>query len=232
MRARAAIFLATGATIAVLGGCGGGDAPIQSIDTTATDSTGASGISKEEFISSADSRCAEGNSAIGNLSSTADPSTGVSQQLATTQEVLTGIKSLGTPADDSSGDLAAFLKGLNTQISVLKKQQTALTGGDTATSDALATELDQAETETQSAASGYGFDACGLPPSASTNSGGAATTPGATPAPAATTSTTPVVPADPAPEPTPAPSGGTGAGTPEPTPAPTPDSGGGGGLSP
>ena len=229
-----AIFLATGAAIAALGGCGGDDAPIQSIETTATDSTGGgSGVSKEEFISSADPRCAEANAAIGNLSSTADASTAVSQQLAITQEVLTGIKSLGTPVDDSSGNLAVFLKGLKSQISLLEQQQTALAGGDTAASDALVSQLDQAETETRSAASSYGFDECGQPPSATTgSSGGSSTAPGTTtPAPATTTSTTPVTPVEPTPDPTPAPSGGTGAGTPAPTPAPTPDSGGGG-LSP
>ncbi len=233
MRGKAATFLATGAAIAALGGCGGSDAPIQSISTT-TDSTGAAGVSKEAFISSADSRCAEANSAIGNLSATADASTAVSQRLAITQEVLTGIKSLGTPADDSSGDLAAFLKGLKSQIVVLQQQQTALAGGDTSASDALAAQLDQAEGETRDAASSYGFDACGRPPSATTAPSGGATTTGADPVPTATTSTAPVAPVDPAAEPAPAPSGGTGAGAPAPTPAPD-DSGdgeGSGGLSP
>ena len=231
MRGRVAIILAAGMAIAALGGCGGSDAPIKSISTTATDSTAASAPSQEEFISGADTRCAEANSAIGNLSS-ADASTAVSQQLAITQEVLTGIEALGTPADDSSGDLAAFLKGLKSQISVLKQQQTALSSGDTAASAALAAQLDQAETETQTAAAGYGFDACAQPPSAPTTSGGTTTTPGTATTPTAATTPTPVTPAEPAPEPAPAPSGGTGAGTPAPTPAPTPDDGGGGGLSP
>lgn len=237
-----ATILATGAALASLGGCGGDDAPIQTISTTGSDSTAASALSQEDFIAGADSRCAEANSAIGSLSSSTDPSTAVSQQLSITQEVLTGIQALGAPEDDSSGDLAAFFKGLKTQVSILKQQQTALASGDTAASDALATQLDQAESDAQTAATSYGFDACGSPPEAVTPSGGAGTTtPGATPAVAATTSTTPVAPVVPAPEPTPAsPTGGTGAGTPIPTPAPTPtptpdpgtSSGGGGGLSP
>jgi hypothetical protein len=238
MRAKVATILATGAAFAFLGGCGGDDAPIQTISTTGSDSTAATAPTQDEFISGADSRCAEANSAIGSLSSTTDASTAVSQQLSITQEVLTGIQALGTPDDDSSGDLAAFYKGLKSQISILKQQQTALSSGDTATSDALSAQLDQAESDTQTAATSYGMDACGSPPEAVTpSSGGSATTPGVTPAPTATTSTTPAAPVEPAPEPTPAPTGGTGAGTPTPapTPTPTPDpgtSGGSGGLSP
>ena len=64
----ATALVLSGITIA---GCGGDDSTIQSVSTTSTTSTAA--VSTEEFITAADARCAEANSAIANLSTDAAP---------------------------------------------------------------------------------------------------------------------------------------------------------------
>lgn len=232
MRRRVATILATGVALAALGGCGDNNAPIQTISTDSE--TAASALSQDDFISGADSRCAEANSAIANLgSSDVTSSVAIGQQLQITEEVLTGIQALGPPAD-STGDLASFLKGLQSQVRILKQQQTAATSGDTATVDSLSAQLAQAESETEAAATSYGFDECGQPPSASVSTGGTAS-PSTTPVPATTTAVTPTTPVEPAPTEPAGPTGGTGgATTPAPTPT-TPDDGsttGSGGYGP
>ena len=240
MRGRLTAVIVSGAIVALLGGCGDDDAPIETISTEAETTETTSGVSQEEFISSADAACAEANVALGNLGTDSD-SLAIDQRLGITQEVLSAIESLGAP-EDPNGDLQDFTGALRDQISILEEQQDAASGGDTVTADSLSTELDAAEAEAQSAAEAYGFEECGQPPSASTTttpSGG--TTPGTTdPAvtdPGAVTPTTtapaPVAP-EPVPEPT-APTGGAGVGeSPAPEPEPPADHGGGssGGFSP
>lgn len=233
MRRRVATILAAGVALAALGGCGDNNAPIQTISTDSE--TAASALSQDDFISGADSRCAEANSAIANLgSSDVASSVAIGQQLQITEEVLTGIQALGPPAD-STGDLATFLKGLKSQVRILKQQQTAATSGDTATVDSLSAQLAQAESETEAAATSYGFDECGQPPSASVSAGGTAASPSATPVPATTTPVTPTTPVEPVPtEPAGQTGGIGGATTPTPTPT-TPDDGsttGSGGYGP
>lgn len=236
MRGRVAAFIVAATMVALLGGCGGDDAPIETISTEA-ETTAESGTSQEDFIVSADARCAEANAALANLS-TDISSTFVSERLGIVEEVLGGVQGLGA-TDDPDGHLADYVKALESQVSLLEEQQTAAASGDTATYGTLATELDTAEAEAQAAGAAYGFEECGQPPSAST---GGSTTPGGV-APAGTTATTPtattpvpVEPVVPAPE-VPPPAGGTAGGgeVPAPTPEPEPEPSGGsssGGFSP
>ena len=112
--------MATAARPAVLtiAGCGGDDSTIQSVSTTSTTSTAA--VSTEEFITAADARCAEANSAIANLSTdAAATATTVEQQLDITKETLDGLQALGDP-EDPDGSLADFYSAMEDQIALSK----------------------------------------------------------------------------------------------------------------
>ena len=233
MRGKVAAFIATGALVALLGGCGGDDAPIETISTEA-ETTDGTGTSQDDFIVSADARCAEANAALAGLSDDVS-STVAGQRLGIVEEVLAGVKGLGA-TDDPEGHLADYVKALKRQVSLLEEQQSAAASGDTSAYDALAAELDAAEAEAQAAGAAYGFEDCGKPPSASTGAttspGGATSDPSA--AAPATTTPVPVVPVTPEPEPA-QPAGGTDTGGGEvPAPEPSPSDGGSssGGFSP
>jgi len=203
------VIAAAAASLVTLGaaGCGGDDSTIQSISTTPSGTT-TSSVTTDEFITAADARCAEANSAIANLSTdAASTSTSVDQQLSITKETLSYLKGLGSP-EDPDGSLADFYSAMQEQIKVLKQQQQALASGDTAAADALDTQLGQAESDAEDAASSFGFEDCGGEGSSLGDSTGVTTTPGAssgTPTP----TTTPSAPATPTPV-TPPSTGGTG----------------------
>ena len=206
----AALISGAAATIGAAG-CGGDDATTSSI-TSSTTSTAA--VSTEEFITAADARCAEANAAIANL--TADgsgSSTAIQQQADITKQTLTGLKSLGSP-DDPDGSLADYYDAVEEQVSILGQQEDALVSGDSAGAEALTTQLDQAETDAQTAAESFGFEECGQTGTALSTGSSTTTTPSdapvtTTPAPTTTTppATTPA-PVTPAP-----PTGGTSGGT-------------------
>ena len=221
----ATALVLSGITIA---GCGGDDSTIQSVSTTSTTSTAA--VSTEEFITAADARCAEANSAIANLSTDAAATAAtVEQQLDITEQTLNGLQALGDP-EDPDGSLADFYSAMEDQISTLEEQQQALTSGDSATYDSLEVQLEQAQSEAETAGATFGFEECGqqgssLPSDSTTSttpSGGTVTPTTTVPAPA---TTTPAPAPAPAPAPVTPPTGGTG-GTPG-----TGGSGGGGGNS-
>jgi hypothetical protein len=214
------------AAAALLAGCGNDDAPIEPVSTSTTE-TDAGTLSQEEFITSADARCAEANAALANLDTETTAATSTtSQERSITQGLLTGLQGIGD-AEDPDGSLAAYYAALKDQVKVLKQQEQAIASGDTTAADALDTDLDSAKSEAQSAAEQYGFEECGqegttLPETGTSTSVAPTAT---TPAPATTTpvtpTTTPVAPAPVAPAP-PAtggtssggtsPSGGTGTG--------------------
>jgi hypothetical protein len=204
------------AAAALLVGCGNDDAPIEPVSTSTTE-TDAGTLSQEEFITSADARCAEANAALANLDTETTAATSTtSQERSITQGLLTGLQGIGD-AEDPDGSLAAYYAALKDQVKVLKQQEQAISSGDTTAADALDTELDSAKTEAQSAAEQYGFEECGqegttLPDTGTSTSATPATT---TPAPTTTTPATPTTtPVTPAPvTPTPPATGGTSGGT-------------------
>ena len=148
-------------------------------------------MSTEEFTTAADARCAEANAAIANLTSEGSgSSTVLQQQLDITKQTLTGLKSLGSP-DDPDGSLSDYYDAVKEQISLLGQQQSALAAGDSASADALSTQLDQAESEAQTAAESFGFEECGQSGTA-LSTGGSTTS--ATTTPDVPTTTTPVTP--------------------------------------
>jgi len=227
----------------LVAGCGDDDAPIEPISTETTTSSSAT-LSQDEFIVSADARCAEANLAIANLSGgTGSSTSGVSQRLEITQGVLDGLQDIGE-AEDPGGSLASYYAALEDQIAILEEQEAAIAGGDTAAADLLGADLSAAEAEAEDAALAYGFEDCGgsgttLPETGVETDAGATVTPApveppATPAPVEPVTPAPVepVPVEPVPvEPPPAPSGGTGGGTGSPAP-PAGSGGSSGGISP
>jgi hypothetical protein len=228
MRGKVATVSTVAAILAFpIAGCGGDDSTIQSIATTATTDATTSSVASDEFITAADARCAEANSAIANLST--DPAastTSTQQQLAITKQTLSALRALGAP-EDPDGSLADFYSAMQDQISVLKQQGQALAGGDTAAADALDTQLTQAQNDAETAASSFGLEECGQQGS-SLSSGTSTTT--TSPGAATPTTTTPV-PAPVTPTPAPPATGGTGGTGGTGTGTPTPGGGGGGGSS-
>ncbi len=237
MRGKPAFAAAVAAgSLALLGaGCGGGDSTTSTVNSSSTTAT-TSTVATDEFITAADARCAEANAAIANLTSDGSGSTtAIQQQLDITKQTLTGLKSLGAP-EDPDGSLADYYAAVKQQVTLLGQQQEALASGDSAGADTIGVQVDQAESDAQSAAQSFGFEECGQQGSAlSTDTtsttapaGGATTT-----APATPTTTTPVAPAPVTPAPvTPAPSGGTSGGTSSGGTSGGTSSGNSGGISP
>ena len=212
MRGKTVTLAALAAGTIWAAGCGGDDATTSSVTSSTTTSTTA--VSTEEFITAADARCAEANAAIANLTSDGSgSSTSLQQQADITKQTLTGLKSLGSP-DDPDGSLADYYDAVKEQVSLLGQQEAAMASGDSAGAEALTTQLDQAETDAQTAAESFGFEECGQTGTAistdtSTTVAPSDTPATTTPAPATTTPTA----TTPAPV-TPAPStGGTSGGT-------------------
>ena len=235
MRGKVAIATSAAAILVLpIAGCGGDDSTIQSVSGATSTSSAPAAVATDEFITAADARCAEANAAIANLSTdAAASSTAVQQQLSITKQTLSGLKALGEP-EDPDGSLADFYSAMQDQISTLKQQQAALASGDTAASESLGVDLDQAMSDAETAAGEFGLKECGqqgssLPAGSSTTttpSSGAVTPTTTTPVPAA-----PATPATPVTPPPPPATGGTGTGTP---PSGGGGSGGGssGGISP
>jgi hypothetical protein len=213
MRTRLGLTLVVGALAAPFAGCGGDDeAPVEPIGPTT--STEATASSKDDYIATADSRCAEANSAIANISGTAGtPELAAAQEREITQGTLSSLNQLAPP-EDPDGSLSDFLDGLQSQVATLKKQEQAAQSGDTGTFDSLSGELAQDKADTLAAAEQFGFKECGQQ--------GTADSPTPAPATSDTTAVAPTTPTTPAPAPAPAPA---------PTPTtPPPDTSGGTGT--
>jgi hypothetical protein len=204
--ALAGVVVVIGVIVAIANAGGGGGS--QPVGTTT-----AQAVTKQDFISSADSICAETDAAIANLPG-ADPAADAQKELNYTQSELQQIRSLPQPQGGAT-QLGAFFTALKDEVASLKKlAQAADSGADTTT---IESELASAQSNVRSAASDYGMTRCGKPgsPTAHGGDGGTAGAVPTTSTPAVTT-TTPVAPATTttpvAPAPTAPPSGGTGSG--------------------
>ncbi len=217
-----ALLLVAGAVIVPIAGCGGDDAPIEPVTTEATGSD-SSEVDAEEFIASADSRCAEANAAIASLSSETSTSTlATAQQREIIRELLGGLRSLGSPPDPS-GALDRFYSALEDETSILGREEQAAEGGDPAALASLNSELGRAQEDARDAGEEFGFDECGQQGTSVAGGGDPSTVPAppsTTPAPTAPVTPTTTAPVAPAPvEPAPVPA-------PEPAPVPAPPTGG------
>lgn len=193
--ALAGAVVVIGLIVAIASAGGGGSSDITPVSTTTTEA-----LSKTDFISSADSICAETASTIANLSGT-DPAQDAQQELDYTKSELQQIRTLPQPQGGSS-DLDTFFTALKDQIRSLTKKQKAAQSGDSAALASVQTQLDAATANVRDAAAAYGFKRCGKPGTPTTGGGGGggvaapptSTVPAPTTAPVAPTTTTPVAP--------------------------------------
>lgn len=158
-----------------LAGCGGGGG---TTDTTAAPppEEAPAALSKTELISQGDAICAEVNSAVGSVgSSAADSSTSTEQVATLYSNMVTSLQDLGAPEEKSTeyDDFAAAAEELakatgEVKLAAEREDQVSLGEAEGRASAALEA--------FQSAATAYGFQECGEGPSAPTgpSSGGEA----------------------------------------------------------
>jgi hypothetical protein len=145
---------AVGAGI-LLSACGGDSSPETPIVVpTETQPS----LGKTQFIAQADSACADANSSIEQFAASGQGLTEADQIAQLRQGVIDQIKQLSPPSEDSA-TLDQFLKAMADQVSAGQKIALAQQRGtDTAQFE---TELDNAKSQAQQAASAYGFKECG-----------------------------------------------------------------------
>jgi hypothetical protein len=189
-----------GAGIA-LSACGGDSSPETPI-VVPTETQPAQG--KAQFIAQADSACADANSSIEQFAAAGQGETEADQIAQLRQGVIDQIKQLDPPAEDST-TLDQFLNALADQVSAGQKIGLAVQRGEDPTE--FQSQLDNAKSQAETAASSYGFQECGQQISSSgtstPSSSGSSSSSGGTVAPSAPSSSSSTPPS----------SGGTGGGT-------------------
>jgi hypothetical protein len=183
----------------VLSACGDDGSPEVSINIPTTETSASSSLSKEDFITDADTACEEVNTAISQFAASGQGLTEADQIADLRSGLADQLKQLGPPEQDRA-TADEFIAALEAQVQAGQKIALASERGeDTAEFEA---ELQTAKDQAAAAAQAYGFQQCGQEISSS-----ATTT---APSTAGTDSGTSVAPAEPT---TPAPStdsGGTG----------------------
>src|SRR2546423_362486 len=135
---------------AVLSACGGDSAPETPIVVPTETTQQATG--KTQFITQADSICAEANSSIEQFASAGQGESEAAQIAQLRQGVIDDIKQLNPPTDTN---LDAFLKAMSDQVSAGQKIGLAVQRGEDPS--AFETQLDSAKSAAETAASAYGF---------------------------------------------------------------------------
>src|SRR5262245_18523601 len=199
--------VAVGAGLA-LAACGGDSSPETPI-AVPTETQPSQG--KEQFVAQADSVCAEANSSIEQFAAAGQGLTEADQIADLRQGVVDQINQLNPPSD---ANLDAFLKAMSDQVAAGKKIGLALQRGEDTSQ--FETELDNAKTEAETAASSYGFKECGQP----ITSSGTSASPGSSSGSSGSSSSsrsggvvTPSAPSSAAPPSSGGTAGGTGGGT-------------------
>jgi hypothetical protein len=190
----------------VLSACGGDSSPEVSINIPTTGTTDASSLSKEDFITDADTACEEVNTAISQFAASGQGLTEADQIADLRQGLVDQLKELGPPEDDRA-TFDQFNTSLQAQVEAGQKIALANERGeDTAEFE---TELQTAKDQAATAAQTYGFQQCGQEVSSSAT--------GTTAAPSAPadsgTSIEPSAPSSPAPSTDSGGTGDTGGGT-------------------
>jgi hypothetical protein len=173
----------------VLSACGGDSSPETPI-VVPTETT-QQATSKTQFITQADSICAEANSSIEQFAAAGQGESEAAQIAQLRQGVIDDIKQLNPPTDTN---LDAFLKAVSDQVSAGQKIGLAVQRGEDPSQ--FETELDSAKSAAETAASAYGFKDCGSAingssstsssSSSSSSSSGGTVTPSAPSAPSGT----------------------------------------------
>jgi hypothetical protein len=194
---------AMGAALA-LAACGGDSSPETPI-AVPTETQPSQG--KTEFIAQADSICAEANSSIEQFAASGQGLTEADQIAQLRQGVVDQIKQLNPPSDPT---LDQFLNAVSDQVTAGKKIGLALQRGEDTTQ--FESELDNAKTQAETAASSYGFKECGKPITSSSSSSSGSSRSSSSSSSSSGTSGGTVAPSAPSTAAPPS-SGGTGGGT-------------------
>jgi hypothetical protein len=195
------VLVAAVGTGSVLSACGGDSSPETPIVVPTETTQQATG--KTEFITQADSICAEADSSIEQFAAAGQGETEADQIAQLRQGVIDSIKQLNPPSDTN---LDAYLKAMQDEVSAGQKIGLAVQRGEDPTQ--FETELDSAKTDAETAASAYGFKECGSPISASSTSSSSSSSAPSSGSSSSSSGGAAVVPSAPS-----SPSGGTGGGT-------------------
>jgi hypothetical protein len=195
------VLVAAVGTGTVLSACGGDSSPETPI-VVPTETTQQAATGKSEFITQADSICAEANSSIEQFAAAGQGESEADQIAQLRQGVIDSINQLNPPSDTN---LEAFLKAMSDQVSAGQKIGLAVQRGEDPTQ--FETELDSAKAEAASAASTYGFKECGSEINASSSTPSSSDSSGSSSS-SSSSSGAAVTPSAPS-----TPSGGTGGGT-------------------
>lgn len=139
--------------------CGGDDEP-QPLSGPATGATGENGavsLSEDEFISEADSICAQANRSVGALDA-ADPNA-TQDEASITADELAQLESL--PFDSPSRPITRFLGALGDVVAALKDKSRAERNGDDIAAGEAQLAIDTAEVEARGLGERAGFSDCG-----------------------------------------------------------------------
>src|SRR5512132_59567 len=185
-----------------LSACGGDSSPETPI-VVPTETQPAQG--KAQFIAQADSVCADANSSIEQFAAAGQGETEADQISQLRQGVIDQIKQLDPPAEDST-TLDQFLSAMADQVAAGQKIGLAVQRGEDPAE--FETDLDNAKSQAETAASSYGFKECGQPISSSGTS-----TPSSSPSSSSSSGGTVAPSAPSSSSSTPPSSGGTGGGT-------------------
>jgi hypothetical protein len=148
------VLVAAVGSVAVLSACGGDSSPETPI-VVPTETT-QQATSKTQFITQADSICAEANSSIEQFAAAGQGESEAAQIAQLRQGVIDDINQLNPPSDTN---LDAFLKAMSDQVSAGQKIGLAVQRGEDPSQ--FETELDSAKSAAATAASAYGFKDCG-----------------------------------------------------------------------
>jgi hypothetical protein len=156
-----------GASLSACGGDSSPETPIVVPTQTTQQST-----DKSQFITQADSICAEANSSIETFAAAGQGESEADQIAQLRQGVIDDIKQLNPPTDPN---LDAFLKAMSDQVSAGQKIGLAVQRGEDPTQ--FETELDSAKSDAATAASAYGFKECGSEINASSSTSSSSSSP-------------------------------------------------------
>ena len=147
-----------------LGACGGDSSPELTINSNSPTDTQPS-LDKTQFISQADSACADVNSQIEQFAAAGQGESEAAQIAQLRQGLIDQIKQLSPPSDPN---LDQFLKAMGDQVSAGQKIGLAVQRGEDPSQ--FETQLDSAKSDAQQAASAFGFKECGSQISSSSSS--------------------------------------------------------------
>lgn len=145
-----------------LAACGGDSSPETPI---AVPTETQPSLDKSQFIAQADSVCADTNASIEQFAAAGQGVTEADQIAQLRQGVIDQIKQLDPPSDPS---LDQFLKAMGDEVAAGQKIGLAVQRGEDTSQ--FETELDDAKSEAETAASSFGFKECGSPVTSSSSS--------------------------------------------------------------